>query len=53
MKRNEEEKLKVAIVSDDTSIFIWTRGTLNIKDQAGRSAHKVVGPISNISRVIS
>jgi hypothetical protein len=39
--------------SDDTSIFTQTSGPLNIKDQAGRSAHKEVEPISNISRVIS
>jgi hypothetical protein len=30
--------------SDDISIFAWTRGPLNIKDQADRSAHKEVGP---------
>jgi hypothetical protein len=30
--------------SDDTSIFIRTRGPLNIKDQTDRSAHKEVGP---------
>jgi hypothetical protein len=30
--------------SDDTSIFTWTRGPLNIKDQAGKSVHKEVGP---------
>jgi hypothetical protein len=29
---------------DDTSIFTRSRGSLNIKDQAGRSAHKEVGP---------
>jgi hypothetical protein len=31
-------------VSDDTSIFTRTRGALNIKDQAARSAHKEIGP---------
>jgi hypothetical protein len=30
--------------SDDTSIFTRTRGPLNIKDQASRSAHKEVRP---------
>jgi hypothetical protein len=30
--------------TNDTSIFIRSRGPLNIKDQAGRSAHKEVGP---------
>jgi hypothetical protein len=30
--------------SDDTSIFTQTRGPLNIKDQADRSAHKEVRP---------
>jgi hypothetical protein len=30
------------ILLDDTSIFTRTRGPLNIKDQAGRSAHKEV-----------
>jgi hypothetical protein len=39
--------------SDDTSIFTRTRGPLNIKDQTGRSAHKEIGPTSNISIVLS
>jgi hypothetical protein len=30
--------------SDDTSIFTWTMGPLNIKDEIGRLAHKEVGP---------
>jgi hypothetical protein len=33
-----------SISTNDTSIFTRTRGPLNIKDQVGRSACKVVGP---------
>jgi hypothetical protein len=30
--------------SDDTSIFTWTRGPLNIKDQTGKLTHKEIEP---------
>jgi hypothetical protein len=44
MQNNRELIKEIINGSDDTSIFIRTRGALNIKDQADRSAHKEVGP---------
>jgi hypothetical protein len=42
--RNSPGLMTCSGASDDTSIFTQARGPLNIKDEAGRSTHKEVGP---------
>jgi hypothetical protein len=51
--RSSLDLMTCSWASNDTSIFTWIRGSLNIKDQTGRSTHKEVVPTSNISRVLS
>jgi hypothetical protein len=45
--------VKFELLLDNILIFTRIRGSLNIKDQVDRSAHKEVRPTSNISKVIT